>query len=153
MQRRVQREMTKKNKSPAGFSHLDDENYSLDYEATDHWGEHEDPIPHRTGCYELETHVLWSVSPSVLSFGVVKQLEYVENLPDAYERKVLLAAIHRGIQGNYTSGVHSGNPHGHGVREMSVSIAVARWERHQQEQQEKELQQLRSEIHQMESCW
>jgi hypothetical protein len=100
MQRRVQREMTKKNKSPAGFSHLDDENYSLYYDATDHWGEYEDCDPHLPGCYELETHVLWSDCPDVLSFGVVKQLEYAEKVSDAHERTALLAAIHHGIQSN-----------------------------------------------------
>jgi len=99
-QRRVQREMSKKNKSPAGFSHHDDKYYSLDYDATDHWGDYEVSNPHRRGCYELEKHVLWSDCPHVLSFGVVKQLEYAENVHDAYERKFLLASIHHDIQSN-----------------------------------------------------
>ena len=46
MQRSVQRKMSKKNKGPAGFSHLDDEYYSVEYDATDHWGEYEDHIPY-----------------------------------------------------------------------------------------------------------
>jgi hypothetical protein len=100
MQRRVQRKMSKKNKGPAGFSHLDDEYYSVEYDATDHWGEYEEPVLHWTGEYEFETHVLWSTCPNVLSFGIVKQLEKAENVSDAYERKFLLAAIHHGIQNN-----------------------------------------------------
>ena len=99
-QRRVQRKMTKKNKSPDGYSHHDDKNYSLEYDATDHWGEYEVSNPRLTGCYELEKHVLWSDCPQVLSFGVVKQLEYAENVSDAHERKCLLAMIHYGIQSN-----------------------------------------------------
>jgi hypothetical protein len=53
-QRRVNREHKKKNKNRAGFSHRDDERYSVEYNSSDHWGEIEESVPYDPGCYELD---------------------------------------------------------------------------------------------------
>ena len=62
-QRRVNREHKKKNKNRAGFSHRDDERYSVEYNSSDHWGEIEESVPYEPGCYELDKHVVYSECP------------------------------------------------------------------------------------------